>query len=303
MSRGATAQAVRGGRPACVGVRSTARVGTRRGRRGARRGRPRGSLRLLDAQSLHLTLCFLGNRPVGEIEALARRCALHRRRVRAVGRGAAVAPAAAPARARGRDPRPRRAAAARARARQRGAREASAWQPERRRFRPHVTLARVRGGSLGARRAREVSIGGAVDRSRPRRVSLEQPLPATPQLSFAAEAIVLYRSWLAPDGASYEALASSELVSPRAERGGVSFQLRLRRRRCSLADASQASSSEPELADAFEFFFFAFGFAGAAFACRQRRRRAASCRCVRLSAWRRLRTAVRSRRCSGSCLR
>jgi hypothetical protein len=40
----------------------------------------------------------------------------------------------------------------------------------------------------------------------------EQPLPATPQLGFTPREIVLYRSWLAPEGATYEALARGELA-------------------------------------------------------------------------------------------
>jgi hypothetical protein len=36
----------------------------------------------------------------------------------------------------------------------------------------------------------------------------ERALPATPQLSFVPRELVLYRSWLSPNGASYEALAA-----------------------------------------------------------------------------------------------
>jgi 2'-5' RNA ligase len=82
----------------------------------------------------------------------------------------------------------------------------SAWQPERRRFRPHITLARVRGQARPARRSTPDRVDFA-------RVECERPVAATPPLSFTPEAIVLYRSWLAPDGASYEALASSGLLS------------------------------------------------------------------------------------------
>jgi len=58
------------------------------------------------------------------------------------------------------------------------------------RFRPHITMARLRVGcALGERR-----------------------LTATPALSFTPEALVLYRSRLSPAGASYEALASSPLA-------------------------------------------------------------------------------------------
>jgi 2'-5' RNA ligase len=213
MSRGATARlfvAVDPPASACDRLLEWGRAVTAAARAA---GGSRGSLRLLEAQSLHLTLCFLGNRPVDEIETLARALAPC---IEGTCELTVGAPLWLP---------PRRPHALAVEIHDHDGQlqcvhervsealcEASAWRPERRRFRAHVTLARVRGGSLGARRAREVSIGGAVERPRPRRVSLEQALPATPQLSFTAERIVLYRSWLASDGASYEALASSELV-------------------------------------------------------------------------------------------
>jgi RNA 2',3'-cyclic 3'-phosphodiesterase len=84
---------------------------------------------------------------------------------------------------------------------------ASAWRPERRRFRPHITLARVRGRVGGSRAA------GARTPARAESPRRELSLPATPRLSFTPEAIVLYRSWLAPEGASYEALASTSLLT------------------------------------------------------------------------------------------
>jgi 2'-5' RNA ligase len=158
-------------------------------------GSSRGALRLLDAESLHLTLCFLGSRPVGEIEALA----------------AALAPCAeqpcelyvgAPLWLPPRRPHALAVeihdrAGELARVQQRvstALSSASAWRPERRRFRPHITLARVR--------------RGAGDRS-----GRERALPATPRLSFTAETIVMYRSWLAPEGASYEELARSAVAT------------------------------------------------------------------------------------------
>jgi 2'-5' RNA ligase len=58
------------------------------------------------------------------------------------------------------------------------------WEPETRRFRAHVTVARMRSGS--APRQRE--------------------LPPTPSVSFGVEAVVLFRSWLHREGAEYEAL-------------------------------------------------------------------------------------------------
>jgi 2'-5' RNA ligase len=73
--------------------------------------------------------------------------------------------------------------------------EASGWQPEPRRFRPHITLVRMGEGLAPA-----VAQPGE-----------PSPLVPTPQLRFTPESIVLYRSRLAPAGAIYEELASSPL--------------------------------------------------------------------------------------------
>ncbi len=182
-------------------------------------GSARGSLRLLEASSLHLTLCFLGSRPVGEIEALAAAlapCAEHACEL------ALGAPLWLP-------PRRPRALAVEIHDRDGELRRlqehvsgalasASGWLPERRRFRPHITLARVRGGVAGRRLRGSGSLDGApagsrADLSRRERPRRELALPATPHLRFTAEAIILYRSWLEPEGARYEALASSELAA------------------------------------------------------------------------------------------
>jgi RNA 2',3'-cyclic 3'-phosphodiesterase len=64
------------------------------------------------------------------------------------------------------------------------------WQPERRAFRPHVTIARVRRGG------------------RPRR-----RLPDPPRARFAGEAVTLFRSHLGGGPARYEALERVELTS------------------------------------------------------------------------------------------
>lgn len=75
--------------------------------------------------------------------------------------------------------------------------EAGLWEPERRPFWPHLTIARVR--SRSARRgARERAGEPALP-----------PLPSEPppQLAFEAAELVLYRSLLAPSGARYEPLA------------------------------------------------------------------------------------------------
>jgi RNA 2',3'-cyclic 3'-phosphodiesterase len=159
-----------------------------------RAGQP---LRLLEPEALHLTLCFLGARPVEEIEAITAAlgdCAQQ------VGELSVGAPVWLP---------PRRPRALAVEIHDAGgelegiqetvAREisrATVWEPEHRRFRAHITVARVR--ESAARRGRSAG-------ERPR-------LPATPQLRFTPESIVLYRSWLSPAGASYQAIAACALV-------------------------------------------------------------------------------------------
>lgn len=155
-----------------------------------------GPLRLLDVQALHLTLCFLGERPAQDVDAIdaaLEACAV------GVGELTIGAPLWLPAK------RPRTLAVevhdgagelgrlhdalARAIA------QATAWEGERRRFRGHITLARVRGRGRGARTL--AALG---------------PLAATPRLGFTPEAVTLYRSTLAPGGSVYEPLASSRLL-------------------------------------------------------------------------------------------
>jgi RNA 2',3'-cyclic 3'-phosphodiesterase len=63
------------------------------------------------------------------------------------------------------------------------------WEPEGRRFRPHITVARVRRGGRPRTRA----------------------LPEGPRASFAGEAVVLYRSHLGEGPARYEALERASL--------------------------------------------------------------------------------------------
>ena len=160
--------------------------------------------RVLDAASLHLTLVFLGSRPFAEIDALAellerataRRepfelalgapLLLPRRRPRALAveahepSGELVRLQAELAVQAGEDP------AAEPRSRAAGARPPGG-RP--RSYRPHITVARPRpGGEL----ARE----------------LAEP---TPPLAFTARHAVLYRSFLDPGGARYEALARASL--------------------------------------------------------------------------------------------
>jgi 2'-5' RNA ligase len=164
-------------------------------------GHGRGTLRLLDPERMHLTLCFLGSRPVGELEALAATipgCAAHASEL------SLGAPVWLPSR------RPR-ALAVEVHDRdgelvrlhdelEDALAKAGRWQPERRRFRAHVTVARVRGGQ---RRARK----GAGERA----ASWPQP-PPTPHATFFPAALTLYRSFLAAGGATYEPLARCSLL-------------------------------------------------------------------------------------------
>lgn len=173
--------------------------------RGAGGARGQGELRVLAVETLHLTLCFLGSRPVGEIDVIA----------------AALAPCAdhacelslgAPLWLPPREPRSLSVEvhdeSGELERLQRQLSEAlqaiSDWQPERRRFRGHITVARVRGrpprrrGRNGDERTREIE--GAVI-----------PL-VSPRLSFTPEALTLFRSSLLPSGAQYEPLASSVLA-------------------------------------------------------------------------------------------
>jgi RNA 2',3'-cyclic 3'-phosphodiesterase len=151
------------------------------------------SIRVLEPGSLHLTLCFLGARPVAEIDPIAgavERCA------GPLGELRVGAPLLLPPR------RPRALAlevhdddGSLQRLHARLLAELSAvsgWQPEHRRLRPHITVARMRGG---------------------RRAGVPAALTApTPPLAFTARSLVLYRSWLERAGARYEALAEGELT-------------------------------------------------------------------------------------------
>lgn len=170
---------------------------------------PRG-VRLLEPETMHLTLCFIGSRPLEEIERIA--AALDGLEARS-GELLLGAPLWLP-------PRSPRSLALEVHDRhgelailhgavQDALAGAIEWQPERRRFRARVTVAR-----LGRERSR--------DRRAP---AAEQGVPPpTPQLSFVPAEVVLYRSWLTPAGASYEALTGSALCassdsSPDGEEG------------------------------------------------------------------------------------
>lgn len=156
------------------------------GRSGA--GHP---LRVLDAEVLHVTLCFLGHQPLDLLDAIDSRLAEAAGEVGELSMGA---PLWLPAR------RPRalavelhdddsgRLAALHKRLILAVGElcdvDGGGTGGRRHRFHPHVTVARMRDGAA------------------PR----ERTLAPTPPLSFTPRELVLYRSWLSPAGASYEAL-------------------------------------------------------------------------------------------------
>jgi RNA 2',3'-cyclic 3'-phosphodiesterase len=158
--------------------------------------------RVLDPGSLHVTLCFLGNQPLEIIEPIGQQLASV---AEPVGELSVGAPLWLPPR----NPRAlavelneslgllsnlhRRLIAALAEVCDLGG---EAHAPARgagrrhRRFRPHITVARMRSGATPRQRM----------------------LTPTPALSFTPRELVLYRSWLQPEGASYEAVASAVLA-------------------------------------------------------------------------------------------
>ncbi len=172
--------------------------------RGSRAGQERSSrhggglhgVRALDPELLHLTVIFLGSRPVEEIEPLS--ALIESLAQPQIGETSIGAPLWLPAR------RPRALAVEvhddsgalaglhRAVSAELAAAGLDSAAPtrgaKRRAFRPHVTVARLRDGAA------------------PR----ERTLSPTPARSFVAQRLVLYRSWLSPEGASYEALAAAD---------------------------------------------------------------------------------------------
>ncbi|HEX4108289.1 MAG TPA: RNA 2',3'-cyclic phosphodiesterase [Solirubrobacteraceae bacterium] len=157
--------------------------------RGALRAAHRPGLRVLDPERLHITLCFLGSRPLEEIDEIAaavRACAAEAPLTAALSLGA---PLWLPPR------RPRVLAvevhdpagelADLAALITRRLQSQIDWTPQRGRFRPHLTVARLRAGAAPQRRE----------------------LAFTPALDFDAEAVSLYRSYLRPSGSEYITIA------------------------------------------------------------------------------------------------
>ncbi len=152
------------------------------------------ALRPVAAESLHVTLCFLGMQPLGEVGDLAAAC------LAVAGSGAARLALSSALWLPRRSPsvlavrlddldgaleRLQRVLSA--------ALELGGWyQPEPRPFLPHVTVARVR---RGGRVARDPPVG-------------------VPQIGFEGTVVTLYRSHLDGAGARYEPLCRVELQAP-----------------------------------------------------------------------------------------
>jgi 2'-5' RNA ligase len=164
--------------------------------RGALRGASPGaregaSPRVLDPELLHVTLCFLGARPVEEIELLARQLCACGGPAGGLSVGAPLwlpprRPRALAVELHDEGGRLGRLQADVARALEEVGDDTGGRAGASRRFRPHVTVARMGSGAAPRERA----------------------LPPTPALSFVPSELVLYRSWLSPEGASYEAVGS-----------------------------------------------------------------------------------------------
>jgi 2'-5' RNA ligase len=83
------------------------------------------------------------------------------------------------------------------------------YEPEERRFWPHVTVARVRSERLAPEK------GQRRGKSRPKRVRKQPgPLPQAIEQPFGAVRLALYRSHLKPQGAEYVELSGIDLPSP-----------------------------------------------------------------------------------------
>lgn len=164
------------------------------------------ALRVLDPELLHVTLCFLGSRAVDEIPALTGQLAACERPPVELSLGAPLWLPPRRPRALAVELHDSRGELARIQAEVAARLEPSAQEAhgpragggagaKPRRYRPHITVARMRYDSGGRSRSPAGVVG-------------ERSLPPTPALSFAPAELVLYRSWLSPEGASYEALSA-----------------------------------------------------------------------------------------------
>ncbi|HEY5054212.1 MAG TPA: RNA 2',3'-cyclic phosphodiesterase [Solirubrobacterales bacterium] len=156
------------------------------------------ALRPVSAQSLHLTLCFLGNRPEREIDRLGE---ILRELPTVVPRIELIGPVARPERGRPRlyalEAVSPQTVALQASLRDRLVAE-SLLESEKRSFWPHLTVARVRSEGCGSRRPMRVSAAPG-------------PLLEGVKEAFGAVRVTLYRSQIQPQGAQYTPLAQVKL--------------------------------------------------------------------------------------------
>jgi 2'-5' RNA ligase len=164
------------------------------------------ALRPMRPEALHVTLCFLSHHPeraIPRIAELVRASATHPVELRFDARPSAMPKG-----------RPRLYAvggrseeAAALQSELAGALERERfYEPEKRGFWPHVTVARVRSERLAP------EAGKRRGKGRPRRVERQpDPLPAALTEPFEAVRVALYRSNLKPQGAEYVSLAGVDL--------------------------------------------------------------------------------------------
>ena len=171
------------------------------------------ALRPMPPESLHVTLCFLGSRPesaVKRISALLERLGPRPVELR-FDRDPSPIPKGRP-RLYAVGGRSESASALRAELAEALA-ATGLYEPEKRGFWPHVTVARVRSERLAP------EPGQRRGKGRPRRVaSPPQPLPAPLTEPFGAVRMALYRSDLKPQGAEYVSLAGVDLPSPQGQK-------------------------------------------------------------------------------------
>ncbi|HEX3692735.1 MAG TPA: RNA 2',3'-cyclic phosphodiesterase [Solirubrobacteraceae bacterium] len=162
-------------------------------------------LRILDAELLHVTVCFLGERPLQELDAIADELSRCARPAVELSLGAPLWLPPRRPRALAVELHDRDGTLAKIHAelldrlhlgahwQQSGSRASGSSRSDgragRHRFRPHVTVARMR----------------------PEEAPRDRALPPTPAQTFSAVELVLYRSWLSPEGASYERLSACPL--------------------------------------------------------------------------------------------
>jgi 2'-5' RNA ligase len=150
------------------------------------------ALRAIGEEALHVTLCFLGGRPVDEVERIGGLVVAHAAPVGELALGEALWLPRRRPHVLGVELLDPTGALTSLQAGIAATLSAEAgYEPDHRRFLPHVTVARVRHGA------------------RPQQRELA-PLPAVPE-GFAGEALTLYRSHLGAGPARYEVVASLPL--------------------------------------------------------------------------------------------